>query len=646
MIGADRFRADSPDTEFLRSLRPRAAAAGVAMLGHRPNDAVLAAMQRAAIVVVPSRWEEPFGLVALEAMACGAALVCSPRGGLREVAGETAMYADPDQPEALAGAILRLADDVGLRATLASAARLRSEGFGAPGGGGAAARVTAGDPGRMTAWLDRIVPWATLLLPILLLHGRGPADGVLSAIAVAFLIRSAMVGDWRWLRRVWVRVALAWWAWLVLCSLLWGDAAQALAVLRFLVFAAALEHWALDGAWVRAWLARLLRLAAFYLAAQCLLQFATGRNLFGWPRGDDGELTGPYEKPARWAARWCGYCFPALLPLATTSVRGLLWLAGGVAVMVLIGQRMPLLLTFLGLFATALFPAAAADAGCCFTTLACALLLAALPTISPEAAHRIEGKFAAQMADFPDSHYGQIAARSVAIIRAHPAFGAGFDGFRRLCDDDTYFQGWHGGAGGGAAICVQHPHSYYLQAAVEGGFPRVGPVRCTGARLADGDRARPVCQSRPAARGPVRRRADPALADCQQHGLGVDAAGRLVLPAARLGPGARPTLYAGPTDFIRGVTMSDAQAPGSQDQRGQIPVTVLTGYLGAGKTTLLNRILSENHGKKYAVVIKRIRRIGRRQRPRRGRRRGSVRDEQRLHLLHRAGRPDPESSAG
>src|ERR671914_615167 len=35
----------------------------------------------------------------------------------------------------------------------------------------------------------------------------------------------------------------------------------------------------------------------------------------------------------------------------------------------------------------------------------------------------------------------------------------------------------------------------------------------------------------------------------------------------------------------------------------QIPVTVLTGYLGAGKTTLLNRILKEQHGRRYAVVI-------------------------------------------
>ena len=42
----------------------------------------------------------------------------------------------------------------------------------------------------------------------------------------------------------------------------------------------------------------------------------------------------------------------------------------------------------------------------------------------------------------------------------------------------------------------------------------------------------------------------------------------------------------------------------------KIPVTVITGYLGAGKTTLLNRILTEKHGKKYAVIVNEFGEVG------------------------------------
>ncbi|GJE56199.1 MULTISPECIES: CobW family GTP-binding protein [Methylobacterium] len=52
--------------------------------------------------------------------------------------------------------------------------------------------------------------------------------------------------------------------------------------------------------------------------------------------------------------------------------------------------------------------------------------------------------------------------------------------------------------------------------------------------------------------------------------------------------------------------MSDTARPASD----KIPVTVLTGYLGAGKTTLLNRILTENHGKRYAVIVNEFGEIG------------------------------------
>ena len=48
----------------------------------------------------------------------------------------------------------------------------------------------------------------------------------------------------------------------------------------------------------------------------------------------------------------------------------------------------------------------------------------------------------------------------------------------------------------------------------------------------------------------------------------------------------------------------------SETTTTQVPVTVLTGYLGAGKTTLLNRILTEQHGKKYAVVINEFGELG------------------------------------
>ncbi len=131
IIGADRFGPHSPDTPFLQALRPRAATAGVVMRGWQPHAQVLAAMAHAAIVVVPSRWAEPFGLTALEAMACGAALICAARGGLPEIMGQVALPIDPDDPADIARAIVSLALDPSRRAAIAAGGLARAATFSA-----------------------------------------------------------------------------------------------------------------------------------------------------------------------------------------------------------------------------------------------------------------------------------------------------------------------------------------------------------------------------------------------------------------------------------------------------------------------------------------------------------------------------------
>ena len=132
LIGADGMGANVRETAYVRQIRAQAEGAGVAMLGYRDHPQVLEAMSRAAIVIVPSRWNEPFGLTALEAIACGAPLIVSPRGGLPEVAGDASVYANPDRPEEIAAAILALAADPARRETLSAAGRERARGFDTP----------------------------------------------------------------------------------------------------------------------------------------------------------------------------------------------------------------------------------------------------------------------------------------------------------------------------------------------------------------------------------------------------------------------------------------------------------------------------------------------------------------------------------
>ena len=88
-------------------------------------SAVKDAWERSAIGMVLSTYQEPFGRTALEALACGAALITSGTGGLTELCGPHAVRVDPGNAEGLVRTLRELMNDDGRRQALSVAARAR-----------------------------------------------------------------------------------------------------------------------------------------------------------------------------------------------------------------------------------------------------------------------------------------------------------------------------------------------------------------------------------------------------------------------------------------------------------------------------------------------------------------------------------------
>jgi glycosyltransferase involved in cell wall biosynthesis len=132
VIGAAEHIVKSVETTFVRLLQATAEPAGISMMGYRDHPDVMAAMARAAIVVIPSREPDPSGRVALEAMANGAAVICAPGSALAEICGDAAIYADPANAAELGAAIVALGGDPRRLAALGEAGRRRAAHFDMP----------------------------------------------------------------------------------------------------------------------------------------------------------------------------------------------------------------------------------------------------------------------------------------------------------------------------------------------------------------------------------------------------------------------------------------------------------------------------------------------------------------------------------
>lgn len=131
-LAADGWRLlfSGPRGDDAAALARRATEAGV------PEDALrlpgfvstedLVALQTGAGAYVCASRHEGFGLPVLEAQACGAPVVSSDRGALPETVGDVGLLFDPDDREAFADALRRVARDDALRADLAARGRRRA----------------------------------------------------------------------------------------------------------------------------------------------------------------------------------------------------------------------------------------------------------------------------------------------------------------------------------------------------------------------------------------------------------------------------------------------------------------------------------------------------------------------------------------
>jgi glycosyltransferase involved in cell wall biosynthesis len=93
-------------------IEPRRSWSGVSVHDGVPRASLWEAMARAAVVLFPARWDEPFGMAAAEAQACGTPVVAFRRGGLSEVIvdGITGYLVAPDDLRAAAEAVSKLAE--------------------------------------------------------------------------------------------------------------------------------------------------------------------------------------------------------------------------------------------------------------------------------------------------------------------------------------------------------------------------------------------------------------------------------------------------------------------------------------------------------------------------------------------------------
>ncbi|NNM57314.1 O-antigen ligase, partial [Acidocella sp.] len=174
----------------------------------------------------------------------------------------------------------------------------------------------------------------------------------------------------------------------------------------------------------------------------------------------------------------------SMLGRRETAWQGAAWRAGavalaglGVVTAVLIGQRMGVVLSAVGLTGAALLVPQLRRVALGLVLVA-ALVLLATPVISPPTYAKLVGETYVNLRHFTLSPYGELFTRASVMGLQSPWHGWGYNGFRVLCPLARFGGGLPAlgiaPTALGLGACNLHPHNFYFQAFVDAGIPGVG----------------------------------------------------------------------------------------------------------------------------------------------------------------------------
>ena len=317
------------------------------------------------------------------------------------------------------------------------------------------------------------------LLPSLLLFSRALADITIVLVSLVFLVRSFRQQEWTWLSYNWVRLALLFWAYLLLVNLPTSHLPQesfkaVLAFIRWPLFACALAYWLLVKRQQQWLLLKSLSITGLFVVLDTSWQYVFDVDWFGIERFSEARLTGPFRNPVPGTLMlrlWFIGLFVVLFWhwLQTKPQRQImaipLMLFVAIGFTFITGERMALLLLMMGMaiVVTALlmeFSHYRRELALSIGTvlLAVVMIIVADPTMTQRSILSIGEK----LSDFTESDYGQVFSAAWQVWQTHFWFGVGLDNYQLVCDQMGMLKA--------TKMQCTHPHNLYLELGTETGM--------------------------------------------------------------------------------------------------------------------------------------------------------------------------------